>query len=41
MGNPQPSPYSLLVWGRFRDLMGVGPFGYMLLLARETRREGA
>jgi hypothetical protein len=27
MGNPQPSPYSLfMVWGRFRDLMGVGPF---------------
>ncbi len=28
MGNPQPSPYSPPylggVWGRFRDLMGVG-----------------
>jgi hypothetical protein len=24
MDNPQPSPYSFRVWGRFRDLTGVG-----------------
>ena len=40
MGNPQPSPYSLLVWGRFRDLMGVGSWVvYYYLQKRDIPQE--